>query len=382
MTKSPVVRQRQVGWFTRLALFVRAGGRCQFDGCNKYLLHHSLTLRDGNFAQVAHIVAFSPSGPRGRSGVSTERRNELGNLMLLCPECHKLIDDHPADYTVKTLRRYKQKHEDRIRRLTEMKPDYQTKVVLLQASVGNRAVAIPMVHVREAVAPRYPDEEAVWLDFTGIADGGDEAYWTTARRTIDERISQLYSPRPEDRMVHHISVFALAPIPLLVHLGSRLSDKIPVDVYQRHRDTEDWTWKSKGEPVQYSFEMVRAGTDPSKAALLISLSGKVTADSLPQVIDSGFTLYEISLVGAEPNPRFLRLRQDLVGFESTYDGARRHIMAKHPALEVLHLFPAVPAPIAVACGRALLQKIDPCLLVYDYDKARGGFTRTIRINDL
>jgi len=53
---------RGIGDLSRLPLFVRAGGRCEFDGCNKYLLAHPLTLTPGNFAQMAHIVAFREQG--------------------------------------------------------------------------------------------------------------------------------------------------------------------------------------------------------------------------------------------------------------------------------------------------------------------------------
>ena len=76
-------------------LFVRAGGRCEFDGCNSYLLEHHLTLTEGNFAEIAHVVAFKPDGPRGHEGTRPEEIHDVDNLMLLCPRCHKLIDDHP-----------------------------------------------------------------------------------------------------------------------------------------------------------------------------------------------------------------------------------------------------------------------------------------------
>jgi len=56
---------RSVPARTRLLLYVRAGGRCQFDGCNRYLLEHHLTKAEGNFAQIAHIWAFSEHGARG-----------------------------------------------------------------------------------------------------------------------------------------------------------------------------------------------------------------------------------------------------------------------------------------------------------------------------
>ena len=41
-----------------LQLAVRAGGRCQFRGCNEFLYEHRLTGETGNFAEKAHIVAF------------------------------------------------------------------------------------------------------------------------------------------------------------------------------------------------------------------------------------------------------------------------------------------------------------------------------------
>src|SRR5438445_13057633 len=84
---SPVTRvpSRSISKLTQLLLFVRAGGRCEFDGCNKYLLEHHLTLTEGNFAQVAHIVAFKVAGPRGREGPRPEGINDVANLMRLCP---------------------------------------------------------------------------------------------------------------------------------------------------------------------------------------------------------------------------------------------------------------------------------------------------------
>ena len=52
---SPVIRVRRgIRELTRLLLVVRAGGRCEFDDHNEYLLQHPLTLTPGNFAQMAH----------------------------------------------------------------------------------------------------------------------------------------------------------------------------------------------------------------------------------------------------------------------------------------------------------------------------------------
>jgi len=88
------LKRRKPSVDTRIHLFVRAGGRCEFDNCNRYLLEHHVTKTTGNYSQMAHIVAYSPRGPRAESGLSKTERNDLSNLMLLCPSCHKHIDDN------------------------------------------------------------------------------------------------------------------------------------------------------------------------------------------------------------------------------------------------------------------------------------------------
>jgi hypothetical protein len=88
-----------------------------------------------------------------------------------------------------------------------------------------------------------------------------------------------------------------------------------------------------------------------------------------------FSVYEITLATGLPNPNFLRRRVDLEEFKTKYQECLRHIRRKHPSVRAISLFPAIPAPIAVVCGRELLPKVDPELRVFDFDKSRGGFTR-------
>lgn len=371
---------RSIPNITRLLLFVRAGGRCEFDGHNKYLLRHSLTLSDGNFGQMAHIVAFSHGGPRSEKKNPAKAVNSVSNLMLLCPECHKLIDMHPEQYTTKTLEQFKQRHEDRIYRLTETHPGRQTTVVVLKSMIGSHAVEVSLPEIQEAIAPRYPDADPFIIDLTAILDSGDEAFWNTAVRTIDQHCDRLYANRFDGSSPHHISVFALAPIPLLAHLGSRLTNKIPVDLYQRHRDTENWAWKTGGTPVTYTVRKLRSGTDKVKISLVVSLSGTIPIETLPSHVDSRFTIYELTLSGITPNPSYLRLRNDLLTFQRTYQEVLATIIKDHGLVDEIHVFPAVPAPVAVVLGREPLPKVHPALVIYDYNKKNGGFTQTIRSN--
>ena len=376
---SPVYLTRQIPTLTRLIIMVQAGGRCEFDGCNEYLFEHPLTLTAGNFAQFAHIVAFSKEGPRGDARPERKGINDPDNLMLLCPQCHKLIDNDPDLYRVSTLEKYKRKHEERIRHVTGLGPELKTTVVQLKTKVAGQVVAIPVTQVTEAVAPRYPtDAHGYVIDLTNIDEG--DGFFEIAMREIKRQTQRLYERGMNVAETRHISLFALAPIPLLIFLGSQLSNKIPVELFQRHRDTEDWVWKTSGEPVEYKFHKIKPGHDPKNVALILSLSGKIHLDSLPPGIDSSYSVYEITLADGQPNPTYLRLREDLTKFKEKYQTSLRAVLRDHGQLKIIHLFPAVPAPVAVLCGKELLPKVDPKLKVYDFDKNKGGFNFILEVN--
>src|SRR5260370_41475186 len=103
---------------------------------------------------MAQSVNFQEDGRRDQSPFRPAYINDVGNLMLLCPQCHKLIDDHPDQYTVPVVEKFKEAHEDRICHVTSLGPDHKTMVVQLKARIAGQAIAIPVAQVTEAVAPR------------------------------------------------------------------------------------------------------------------------------------------------------------------------------------------------------------------------------------
>lgn len=243
-------------------------------------------------------------------------------------------------------------------------------------------VDIPVPNVRAAVASsrRYmTDPRGYLIDLTGIRGDG-APFYEAARESIRISVAKLYEGGMDLEKTQHISLFALAPMPLLIYLGSQLSNKIAVDAFQRHRDTDDWIWKTSGEPIGHQFRIVREGTDKTKVAWLFSLSGTIGLEKLPPVITPDFYVYEVTLATGNPNPMYLRLKADLDNFRHTYREALRAIERAHPMLTEIHLFPACPAPVAVSIGLDVLPKIDPALLVYDNDKAKGGFNFVFEVN--
>lgn len=380
---SPVQVARGIPKRTEVLLAVRAGGRCEFGGCNKYLFQHSLTKKSGNFSEQAHVVAFSVKGPRGAGSTRPADVHSVENLMLLCAECHKEIDTRPTEYSRTLLEAYKEAHEERIQYLTGLGPDQRSTIVQLKSRIFGDAVDIPAPHIYTAISPRYPaDPKGHIIDLTKIKSDDADEYYTLAKNEIRREVAKLYDDGLGVQSTQHISLFALAQIPLLMYLGRCLSNKIDTDFFQRHRTEADpWKWPEDGVPARYRVEEVVAGTDPTCVALKLSLSGPVSSDNLPSFIDSRYSIYEITLDNLPPGTDFLRKRADLQAFRLSYRSFLAELRGKRPAARMIHVFPAVPAPIAIACGHDLLPKVDPTLVVYDFVKTQGGYIKRIEVNE-
>lgn len=376
---SPIVRltTRKVHDLARLLLFVRSGGRCEFDGCNKYLLEHHVTRSLGVYGQMAHVVAFRRDGPRGQEMLKKDI-HDPSNLMLLCGGCHKEVDGRPARYSRLVLEGYKAAHEARVRAATGMGPDRQTAVLILQARIGDQTVAVTLPQVMDAAKPRYPsNDRPLTVDLIASRVEGAE-FLTSAADMVRRRVEAFLSPEGEGGRVGHVSVFALAPIPVLVYLGSQLSNKVSTELFQRHRDQESWAWKATGRRVRYVRSVLARGTS-GRVAVVLSLSGRIRLADLPLEIQAGATVYEITLDGQTPRTTFLRKKRDLDAFRVAYQDLLGDIVQTHGRIPSFDLFPAVPASIAVLCGRELLPKVHPRCRVHDYDKANGGFTFQLEV---
>lgn len=374
------LNHRKITLTVTLGLVAASGGRCQFRGCNDLLFQHHVTSEAGVFAERAHICAFREAGPRGLDGVRPEDIDSFENLMLLCARCHKLVDDNPAQYTRADLQQFKAEHEKRIRWVTGLGPEVQTTVLQVKARIGASVVDISQAEIFDALPPRYPAGPSTVIDLTGVGNERGGSFYAAAYEAIQGDVQRLYAKGSEIERSKHLSVFGLAPMPLLVGLGASLSNKVQTDFYQCHRDRSyRWTW-SKGQPtVQYTVECLREGTSADKVALVLSLSGAIDLAALPAHIDDGYSLYGISLRDAVPNTGFLRQRDDLDEFRKVYRELLALLRKKHPAARELHVFPAVPAPVAIACGFDLLPKVDPVLVVYDNVQTEGGFVERLKV---
>src|SRR5207248_3931190 len=110
----------------------------------------------------------------------------------------------------------------------------------------------------------------------------DDGFW----RAESENLMRSFDRRVRERLasgeVDHLSIFALAPQPLLVLLGTLLGDIVPADVYQRHREPPTWAWPQS--PFTPPFEVRPPTATAGPPALVLALSATVTNDRITAVL--------------------------------------------------------------------------------------------------
>ena len=382
MNTKKKIHRENVPEQTRLKLWVKAAGRCEFRGCNKPVWRNDLTLSDGNFGEVAHIIAASEDGPRGGKE-SAKLRIEFSNLMLLCQGCHKEIDDNPDRYPVETLRQWKQEHEDRIEIQTAHSGDiHKSTVLLCTIKIKERVTPINSATYRNAMSPKYPVGKGIRIDNPDFDLHSEESDWTAYANVIARKIKSHFELGIDEEQIKHLSVFAIGPMPLLMFLGKCIGDTVPANLYQKHRNIKDtnqvWSWPDMEDTeTLYIVKHIRVVDNSAKVAILLALSDTIPKDKYTNFIDERFSVYEITI--ESPSPHFLKSPKQLEHFSYEYRKLLNQVQAAHGHRCKVYVLPAVPAPIAVECGRVLLPTKDPEIFACQYYNA-AGFRKVLKIH--
>lgn len=368
----------------RAQLWGRAAGRCEFDGCNRPLWRSGVTQDQRNLGQLAHIRAFSARGPRAGGGGERSDVHDASNLILLCPVCHITIDtgDGPTKFPVELLRAMKVRHERRVEMATAVASDRSSHIVTYATSVGFHHALPSFADAREALFPdRYPESDTSELLIelgtpTTRQQDGTPDFWSVERAELSHRFHRQIRGPLQRGNLGHLSVFALAPQPLLIELGVLLGDITEVAVYQRHREPQTWCWPATGDTCD--FQVDAPPTTDGLPALVLSVSASITLDRVSRCLGSNVSAWTVAV----PNPHndVVKARGSVAAFRATLRQVLDRIKAQHGHSTPLHIFPALPVVLAVELGRVRMPKADTPWEIYDEHQGAGGFSRAFTID--
>lgn len=364
-------------------LWGRAGGHCSNPGCRSPISKFQRSTLVGNSGERAHIVGRRKGGPRGDQDRSAVLAAALSNHILLCPICHKMVDDNPAAFPELLLLDWKSSHEALV------------ASVLRTALVAKRTVAL---HVRAhfgpgarmiAAEPRAMLQATLQTGRMFDELGGcyiieadqfrrdhEEGYWNSAPDGLLSEANQWVGKRGGFAKLEHLTVFASGPIPLLVALGRLIGDTRPVDVRNFDRDSSSWDWP---DPAAEPPRLLVTQTDPSCAKevrLVIDLSGRTDRDAQAQAL-GGRLMPEVCVTVDEPSTSLVRGPRLLPELRKAFQHALELAKNKVGDDGIIHVFAAMPLSAAVAFGQAQLPKALPTMHIYDNNSAAGGWRRAI-----
>ncbi|QDV56252.1 hypothetical protein [Rosistilla oblonga] len=141
-------------------LFAHSGNQCAYPKCKQRLVEPA-TKHDGAavIGKIAHIIADSHDGPRGRVAISDDDKNLHPNLVLLCGNHHDLVDAQPNTFSVQVLRQMKADHELNVQRAL-FADDGPEKPTLTNEVIHSSL--LPITHLPDAMfsAPcKFSDQE-------------------------------------------------------------------------------------------------------------------------------------------------------------------------------------------------------------------------------
>ena len=366
-------------------LWGRAAGRCQFNGCNRLIYKSPVTQERVNISEKAHIYSFSEEGPRGWGPFkkNQQRLNDLENLMLICHDCHKVIDqdNDGLKYSASLLQQWKKEHEQRIVSVTGIVANRKSHVVFYGSNISEQKSPLQQEDAMEAIFPdRYPvSENAICLSMSCSHEDKSPAFWTSESAHLQRVFNQKILPLIESDQTKHFSLFSLASIPLLVQLGALFTDKISVDTYQPIREPKGWQWQSF--PDGFEFVINKPKELRGDPALVISISDIINHDRIKKVLGDTVSIWELTVPKEHIGNDNIRSKAQLSMLRTIIRKLMIQIKEAHGATAPLSVFPAMAVSCSFEMGRVRMPKADMHWVIYDQNNKERKFIKAITIGD-
>ncbi len=139
---------------------------------------------------------------------------------------------------------------------------------------------------------------------------------------------------------------------------------------QRHREPATWAWQVDQPPIAFCVSQP-ASARGRPVALKLGISATVTDERITKILGEDTAIW--SVTADHPHNDILRRPEDQAAFRTLMRSLFDRIKADHGEDAVLHVFPAMPASLAVELGRVWMPKSDLAMTIYDNNRAAGFF---------
>jgi len=330
--------------------------------------------------EFCHIIGESSGGPRGDPQESELMKKDPENIILLCANHHKIIDNNVDEYPVDTLKQMKANHTQWVNeRLDGLKEAVWTLILHSGNITGTGAPNLDKelisqdffgTHIigetEELIFDEFLTKTKNWLEFKKI-----QSEWWEGFKNQEEK--------PAKYIICSINF-----IPLVIQLGYLIHNTNTFDIYQYHSDENTWKWKPlKDEDVNQEYFHVESPEDKdtsiTEIALSISITGTVNEDDIFQAMGDDLKIITISV--DNPDRTWLKFKEQLIEFQAKYTRLIDKIVQLYTNIKKIHLFYAGPTPMAFIIGSYINPTIHPQFILYKYfGKDILKYTKAFELN--
>ncbi|MCL6710925.1 SAVED domain-containing protein [Pseudomonas sp. R2.Fl] len=363
-----------------------AGWRCQFAGCGRDLRLHAATGGRGRFSYFAHIVAASPDGPRGDPVRSKELASDPANFMLLCDECHRLIDKiHPERYPAARLQAMREDSIATVRRLLDTLQHPEASVIGVLGNIAGQPAQLSMEDAHQALwAAGLRSRDAAPTRY--FSPGGqhhdvhDGVYWGSLFQQLKHDLPLLQTLLNGTRngtARPRVAVFPLHGTSVLLLAGRVLGDTSGVTVFQPRRDSTDhrtrWAWPDTydASPLAFTLESLHPpAPGQDEAVLIITLTAGIAPERLPRhcYYAGAWQRPTLRIASSRLDKDCLQHPTDLQQLGRMVDEAMRCLQDQW-RVNTVHLFVCAPASAAIMVGQKMQARHHA---IYVCHEARPG----------
>lgn len=249
----------------------------------------------------------------------------------------------------------------------------KTIVVMYAANIENDTPVLSYKMALDALPEDYEPVEGSPLRIQIEGDPKDPDFWRNEVEALERELKSSILSYMNITKINHVSLFSLAPMPLLIKLGTLLNEKYSVEVYQKHRIPDNWC-RLKENVFDY---IVKKPDDTSRQpVLIISLSDNIRP-RIESIYCSKASLWEVTT--PNPNMDMMRTKKQQEDFRAIIRELFSEI-SRSSGFDEIKVHMAMPVAAAVEFGRVWMAKPHKALSLYDYRGGKENYTITIKDN--
>ena len=164
------------------------------------------------------------------------------------------------------------------------------------------------------------------------------------------------------------AVFSIAPIPLITQLGFLLTNSVATKYFKLHIQSRLWSWPQENLDTKFQVsgmpeEIIASECD---VVLRVSLSDEISSIETNEIVPSNSI--QIDIFVDSPSLTWIQSQNQVIEFAAVFRTTLAQIRRKVKHCKRIHLFMAVAAPIALVVGQEINPRMNPPILLYEYNR--------------